>query len=188
MRAFIALTLDERFLSDLWLLTSASRAKTEPAFRWTQRNNLHLTIKFLGEITQAQCASVKDALKSLPPLQLPSAKIKDAGFFPDVRRPRIYKLEFETNESILNLVRSIESITTANSIPREARPFRPHLTLARIKDLHPFPPLQLISQMNREIQSLGETSFTNLTFYESRLTPKGPVYTSLSSLKVESLV
>jgi len=89
MRAFIAIDLPETVRAELRQQQSAFRGIC-PDGRWTRPEGIHLTLKFLGQISDDQATQATDALKGLSPFEAFSVEVKSFGFFPDARRPRVF--------------------------------------------------------------------------------------------------
>jgi RNA 2',3'-cyclic 3'-phosphodiesterase len=106
---------------------------TGAAFRWTPADNLHLTLRFLGETSATQRRQIEEALASIvatvPAFHL---SLQATGAFPNLRRPNILWLDFAGELAVLSpLQRRIESAVQQAGFAAEARAFTPHLTIAR---------------------------------------------------------
>src|SRR5687768_14481435 len=104
-------------------------------FKWEKRENLHITLKFLGEVAPEQvdevCRAITEAAADRAPFEF---ELFGAGVFPDLKRPSILWLGVrEGSEQVEKLFRAIQRGATALGFPREDRKFSPHLTLGRLK-------------------------------------------------------
>jgi RNA 2',3'-cyclic 3'-phosphodiesterase len=111
-------------------------------------------------------------------------KIEKLGVFPDARKPRVLWCGFTGDVERLSLLRKqLDDDFASIGFPREDRPFRAHLTLARIKDVHG---LTGISQALAKHGSFiaGEFIGKELILFQSRLTPQGAVYTRLAEFEL----
>jgi 2'-5' RNA ligase len=183
MRAFIAIDLPKELHAALSREQSVLR-RAAPDARWTRPEGIHLTLKFLGEITDRQCARVREALGLLGPLEKFSVEVKGFGFFPDARRPRVFWAGVEAPPALEKLAQEIEKAAARLGFTPENRPFKPHLTLARFKEPRPQPAL-LAAIAERtggapEAFSLGRFEASEFFLYESKLSPEGAEYLKLA--------
>jgi len=150
--------------------------------RWTSVINMHLTLKFLGDVPPDQLAAVREALANAAAGTAPfRIQFGPLGAFPSWRRPRVLWIgPVSVPPQVAVLYEAMEREMSTLGFPREDRPFSPHLTLARIKQ--PYGLEQLTSRMQAR-QSVACPPFTvrNVTLFKSDLRPAGPVYTSLQT-------
>lgn len=145
---------------------------------WVKADNLHLTLKFLGDVPDNElndvCAAVKAAAATLSAFE---AMIRGVGAFPNVRRPRTIWLGVEKGrDQLIELFEAIEDHLHPLGFRRDGRRFRPHLTIGRVRS---------ITAANEElaelIQKRAETEFgmiivDEITVFSSLLTPQGAVH------------
>lgn len=141
MRLFVAIFLPESIVSGLEAL--ACQIDASP-LRWIPAINLHITLRFLGDISnptflsgrdlQTRLTALKGAIQSVATLPKFSLSISGGGVFPDDRRPRIFwaGLRGEVN-ALLTLATSLNAAFSGLGIPNEDREFQPHLTLAKCR-------------------------------------------------------
>jgi 2'-5' RNA ligase len=180
MRAFIAIDLPDSVRAALRQQQAACRAIC-PDGRWTRPEGVHLTLKFLGEISDQQVAQVTNPLKELGPLATFSAEVKGFGFFPDSHRPRVFWAGVVTPPNLVALAEQVEHAMEKLGFLREDRPFRPHLTLARFKVPRPQPALQSHLERLGEI-SLGSFEVSEFFLFESKLSPQGAEYRKVTRI------
>jgi len=148
--------------------------------RWMQAENIHVTLKFIGEVEEAKLPAIKDSLanvKSDGPIEI---AFRNFGFFPNERRPRVFWLGIEAGPCLAALAAGVSSALEPVGFPREERTFRPHLTLARFKTEKGLPKLrEIVVPLAR--QSFGNTVASQFHLYESMLNPDGAVHTKLAS-------
>ena len=174
MRAFIAIDLPEAVRSALRQQQAAFRAIC-PDGRWTRPEGIHLTLKFLGEISDQQVTQVTNTLKELGPVESFSVEVKGFGFFPDAHRPRVFWTGVVTPPNLVALAEQVERAMEKLGFAREDRPFAPHLTLARFKVPRPQPALQSHLERLGEL-SLGCFEVSEFFLFESKLSPQGAEY------------
>ncbi len=182
VRLFIALELpaavQEALHAPLETIREEIRSR---GVRWTPPPNIHLTLKFLGDVPLSHVEDIQTALKTAvavyPPVDL---LIAEAGCFPNPKRPRIVWLGLQDQTGHLGkLQSSIEQALEPLSYPREKRPFTPHLTIGRVKR---HVQGQDLSNIGKAVQQLtiGEISrwqTASVSLMESDLRPEGAHYT-----------
>ena len=146
-----------------------------PDARWTRPEGIHLTLKFLGEISDDQVGKVTDVLKGLEPFDKFTVGLKGFGFFPDGRRPRVFWAGVEAPPALAELAGRVEDRMEKLGFEREDRDYRPHLTLARFKVPRPQPALVELAGREKET-SLGSFEVSEFFLFESKLSPRGAEY------------
>ena len=153
---------------------------TEVRASWPRADNLHLTLKFLGEIAQARVEALSNAVtraaRSIQPFDL---TLEGAGAFPPRGSPRVLWLGInDSSGELIRLQSQLEDECEAAGFVREERPFHPHLTLARIRAPQGAGRLASIHQeMGFEAM---EFPVTELVVLQSHLGAKGSRYTEIS--------
>ena len=174
MRAFIAIDLPENIRAALRRIQASFRSAA-PAARWTQPEGIHLTLKFLGEISDRKVMEVCESLKKLGPFESFAIGLKGFGFFPDARRPRVFWVGLEELPSLSRLADQVEEAMRSIGFAREERAFRPHLTVARFRVPQPQPALQALLTQQGE-QAPGSFEVSEFFLFESKLLPQGAEY------------
>lgn len=145
--------------------------------------NVHVTLKFLGEIyerTVPDIGSVMSlAAKDVRPFQV---RLVDAGVFPNERSPRVVWVGMEGTEPLIRMATALEEGCEPLGFPRERRPFSPHLTLARVRE--GFRP-DVSSFLNKyKGEELGSFMIEKIKLKRSVLTPAGPIYSDVLSIEL----
>ena len=153
MRAFIAIDLPESIRAALRRKQASFRSVAANA-RWTRPEGIHLTLKFLGEISDAKVSEVSTSLKNLDRFESFTVGVRGFGFFPDGRRPKVFWAGVEAPAILGQLAEQVEEAMRRIHFAREERAFRPHLTLARFKVPQPQPALQALLAQHGD-QELG---------------------------------
>ncbi len=183
MRSFIAIELPDE-VTDALRAASATIKPTlkDPAIRWVPFENIHLTLKFLGEISADQKDAIQLALdRSSRGRETIPIILSGFGCFPNTHKPRIFWIGLQDpSGGLRELQQSIEDECAGLGFERERRQFKPHLTLARIKG-----PIDLTASIEALIRSMeGDEiavfSIDCVTFMKSDLLPTGARYTRLS--------
>jgi RNA 2',3'-cyclic 3'-phosphodiesterase len=174
MRAFIAIELPEAIRENLARRQARFRSVC-PDARWTRPEGIHLTLKFLGEISGQQEAQVKKALGQIERFEKFTVGARGFGFFPDAKRPRVFWAALDAPPELARLAAQIESATASLGFPVENRSFSPHLTLARFKVPRPQPRLlELLATQADPL--LGSFEVSEYFLWESKLSPQGSEY------------
>jgi 2'-5' RNA ligase len=174
MRAFIAIELPETIRKALAREQARFRAVC-PDARWTRPEGIHLTLKFLGEISAQQEAEVKSALSRVERFEKFTVGTQGFGFFPDAKRPRVFWAGLDAPPALARLAAEVESALAALGFPPENRPFKPHLTLARFKIPRPQPRLEALLAV-QDSPLPGSFEVSEFFLWESRLLPGGAEY------------
>lgn len=173
IRLFVALDIPERVRVEVeGIGRSIPNARPVPA------DQLHLTLKFIGEVEGSIFLDIRDALREI---LLPkfSISLKGVGTFPPRGTPRILWAGVAPMEGIAALRNSIERTFAAIDIPRDKKKFTPHLTLARLNNC-PINRLQQILAGNAFLQT-SDFPVESFHLYSSQLTRKGAIHTLESS-------
>lgn len=152
---------------------------------WTRLENLHLTLKFLGNTSVEQLDKVKSLLDDVAE-QSPSFKVtlKGLGGFPNEKKPRIVWMGVDQGENELKrLFYLMEQAVVPIGFKEEKNEFLPHLTLGRIKLPKTNKELEQKIVQERE-RSFGEWQVNSFKLFESLLTREGPVYQVLDEFKL----
>lgn len=174
MRAFIAIELPESIREALAREQARFRGVC-PDARWTRPEGIHLTLKFLGQISDDQVEEVKKALGQLARFDKFKVQAKGFGFFPNAKRPRVFWAGLEAPPDLARLAAQVESATAAIGFSPENRAFSPHLTLARFNVPRPQPKLQALLAEQSE-PTLGTFEVSEFFLWESKLSPRGAEY------------
>jgi 2'-5' RNA ligase len=186
IRAFIALPVDERLMP---VLTETARAVREalPAssVKWTRPENLHLTLRFLGNIPAAAVDDIAGQLRTAcagtPVL---TARVAGFGCFPTSDRARVLWLGVcEPTGRLAELHARITTMLADHGQVEERARFHPHLTLGRVKELRPRERLALAEGIRAcRVDDLGDWRMERVALMRSELSPDGPRYTELTSI------
>ncbi len=147
---------------------------------WVAEENLHLSLKFLGELTAEQIGRLTDRLRAeaarRPGMTLGYAGL---GVFPERGLPRVVWAGATGDlEALAGLAAAAERAAEAVGVPRERRPFVAHLTLGRVRSARRIPQLQAALEEQRQ-GGWGGGPVRECVLYRSTLTPQGPVYEGL---------
>ena len=182
MRLFVALEIPSAVRQNLATLLDSMRAITKEP-RWVRAKNLHVTLKFLGEVAETKVDAVRNALTKIHSDKSIALDFRGLGFFPDERHPRVFWAGLEASPNLKTLAGDIEGAMEKLGIPREKREFFPHLTLARFERPRlPETLLRLITDnQQREFGSLRTNEFRLI---QSKLKPAGAEYTTVATFQL----
>ncbi|MFC2023989.1 RNA 2',3'-cyclic phosphodiesterase [Chloroflexota bacterium] len=187
IRGFIAIELPPEITLKLGQLQAQMKAGEQPWVKWVKPKGIHLTLKFLGNMAAANTAAVtraiKEATAGINPFPL---EVKDLGVFPNPKRVQVAWVGINGEVAKLNQIKArLDANLAPLGFTPEARPFTPHLTLARLK-IHASPEQRqnfgrLITASHFEA---GEIMVDAVSLMQSQLTPDGAIYTQLSSVRL----
>ncbi len=188
IRTFVAVELSDDLKHEL--RGAQKQLKSAPgAFtvRWVEPDNMHLTLKFLGNVPRSRVEELGDALAPISELAPFSLNAEGLGCFPSVRRPNVVWVGLGGPvDRIEALARQVDDVLAAKGIEREARPFSPHLTLGRVnRDARPADRAMLgdaIQKFPRVVY--GAVPVDAVHLIQSDLRPGGPVYTILRTVRL----
>ncbi|MBI3895225.1 MAG: RNA 2',3'-cyclic phosphodiesterase [Acidobacteria bacterium] len=182
MRAFVAIDIPEGIRHKIANLLEALKPTTK-SVRWTHPEGMHLTLKFLGELSLDQIEAVKEQLASVR-LRAPlSLQVRGAGYFPSERSPRVIWLGISAGPELAELAGHIEESLATVGIPKEKRPFSAHLTLGRLQTPDKILAVKEFLQRHEPLE-FGSFTAEEIFLYESRLSPKGSTYRKIARFPV----
>lgn len=150
--------------------------------RWVRAGNMHITLKFLGEVDETAIPSIVDAARrAVTPFSAMKLVIEGLGVFPNHEQPQVvwFGIKGDT-EPLRQMERALSSGLTALGFPPEDRPFVGHLTIGRVKNATARGKIaRLVRQYHRFY--IGDMVAGEVALYESRLTMDGAVYMKLES-------
>jgi len=188
IRAFIAIELpaevQQRLDQVMRQLRQRLQALPGNAVRWAPAENIHLTLKFLGDVSLSNLVLLKEMLlaevKEQPPFEF---SVGGLGAFPSVSRPRVVWVGIQAPPEMHAVQSGIEIIMEKLGYTREERPFSPHLTLGRVsRNVTNLEARQIGEALQAtKVGFLGVVSVQDVRLFRSDLKPSGSVYTSLLS-------
>lgn len=181
IRSFVALELTDEVREQLAVLLQRLQ-RTSAAVKWVEPENLHLTLKFLGEVPEEQIELVGETLKAVAQATEPfSFTVKGVGGFPDLRRPRVLWVGVEALQALIKLQQLVEKAMEQLGFPPEYRVYHPHITIGRVKTVTGIEKVREILREYADVK-FGEVLASHLTLFRSDLSREGPTYTPLAKL------
>lgn len=187
MRLFIAIHLPDEVkdaIEDTFSPVSRQRPR---GLRFVKPDNIHLTLKFLGDTDEGLLPELTGSLEEVAPAHNPfSLAITGAGAFPNLERPRVFWVGVAGDvEVIAALAKGVDDVCTGLGFPREKRAYSPHVTIARVKDN------KSLSDMRKLVAELEDSDFgiepfdvTSFSLVQSTLTARGVVYEDIARFRL----
>lgn len=181
MRAFLAVDPPEEIFNEIIKIQERLKKTIGGDIRWVRPEGIHLTLKFFGYVYQSDVANislvVKNNVANMKALML---NVRNLGAFPSLNRPRVLWLGLDGDtDALISLQVEIDTGFQEYGFKKEERPFRPHLTLARIKEPRGLDGLAEAVKKNEDYNA-GSFTISGLTLFKSELRPTGAIYTKLS--------
>jgi len=198
MRIFIGIDLDAEVRGRISRFLEGVQGFA-PDARWVGPESLHITLKFIGEQTPERVEAMAERLRRV---ESGAFEIRSGGygFFPTAKAPRVFWIGIHAGPQLAELAESIDVATAELGIPREDRPYSPHLTLARAgagsrsgspKWRKADGPNATFAVLEKRLAAMSELDFGTMTahefiLYQSQLSPKGSKYTKLQRFPLRS--
>jgi 2'-5' RNA ligase len=186
MRTFIAIDLNNENKALLAKL-QAELKHAQADIKWVDPDNIHLTLKFLGEVTEEYIGKVKESLDKATAGSKPfELSLSGIGAFPNLNYARVIWVGVEKGKKETEeIAKKIEEALCGLGFPKEGRPFAAHLTIGRVRSGKNKEALRdkitdcpcLAGRQGLLIADCQKVS--SITLYQSQLTPQGPFYTPL---------
>lgn len=186
MRAFIALRLPEEIRASLKALQQELAAAGADV-KWVEPHNVHVTLKFLDEITELQRQAVVQRLRGIGAATPPFvAQLAQPGAFPSWSAPRVIWIGIEPGDQPMSaLAAQIDEAAGGMGIAKEPRPFTAHVTIGRVRSARG------LRELSAKIRGLrwqppNPWMVSTVTLYQSRLSASGPTYAVLDEIPLGS--
>jgi 2'-5' RNA ligase len=167
MRLFTAIALPDDVAQSLIALQAGV-----PGARWQTRDQLHLTLRFIGEVDGRDAASIDDALATISAPAF-SVELKGVGSFGG-KRPHALWVGVVANDALLHLQRKIESALQRIGLEADGRKYTPHVSLARLKGTQYGHVVDFLT--DHALYASAPFAANGFILYSSLLTPNGSIY------------
>jgi len=184
MRAFIAIELSEP-IRDALAKTQTSLKYAGADVKWIGKDNIHLTLKFLGEISEDKAEQVATALDDITKETKPfDISLKDLGAFPAIDHPRVIWVGLDKGaKESTELAKKIDEALSKLGFQEESRPFAAHLTIGRVRS--GLNRTALVEKMKSyQLSAISFQLIKSIALFKSTFTPKGPIYVKLHEAKL----
>jgi 2'-5' RNA ligase len=182
MRTFIAIDIPSEVrhqIRELLDVLQRAPARSGSGIRWSRPDGLHITLKFLGEVSVEKVEAIKAQLQSVRLAAPLPIQVRGAGFFPNERAPRVVWLGIEAGPELARLAGQIEDSLTPLGIPKETRGFSAHLTLGRLNSPDNSVALRELLR-RREPIDMGSFVAQEFCLYESQPASGGSIYRKMA--------
>ena len=189
LRSFIAVEIPAEIQSAIaHSIASFKKTLPKPLIRWVAPQNVHLTLKFLGDVSPANLERLAEAIKvEAASHEIFSMSVGGLGAFPTHGRARVIWIGLDAPPALAALQRGVDAVAAKLGYPTEERPFSPHLTIGRVAQNASASDLQRIHAAldATKVGILGTVRVQAVHIFKSDLQPGGSVYTLLYSLSMK---
>ncbi|MFA6078363.1 MAG: RNA 2',3'-cyclic phosphodiesterase [Candidatus Omnitrophota bacterium] len=186
MRLFIAIELSDEIKEGLSMVQSHLKYSGADV-KWVETDNIHLTLKFLGEADEDKVKRITSALDAIGSATHPfDISVKEIGAFPRIEHPRVVwaGLDKGAEESKL-LAGTIDEKMSEIGFQKEERAFSPHMTIGRVKDAKNKDALkEKVLSLDPAMLDLKPQLISSVILFRSTLTPKGSIYTKIHETRL----
>lgn len=182
IRAFIAIPLPQEVTEYLAeIIFNLKLTMPDKSVKWVQPGNIHLTLKFLGNISKSTLNFLIEKLNSENQFSSFNLTINKMGAFPSLYKPKVIWVGTSSHNTLSELAQFIEKSTAMVKNENDSKSFSPHLTIARLRPGVKREYFDIIKQELYKSKEINAISFTidHFCIYQSILTSKGPIYTEL---------
>jgi len=184
VRLYVALEIPTAVRGNLAALIEELRAADAAAAknkaRWVRPENLHVTLKFIGNVDAGKLEAIRAVLGEVRTGGDVELRFRGVGFFPNEKRPRVLWAGIAASPNLAPLAAEIDARLEKLGIARETREYAPHLTLARFDPPGISEKLRAAAQENAT-REFGAVRTGEFHLFESKTRPTGAEYTRLSS-------
>lgn len=185
MRTFIAVGITDDIRKNIAGVQSELK-KHDVNIKWVKPENIHITLKFLGEIEEGKINEIYENIKvSVDDIERFSISVEEAGAFPSLKSPRVVWVGVsEGSQRLVILNQRIENALASIGFEKEKRAFSAHITIGRIRSSKN---VKLLAERIGDMKkvSLGRALIENILVMKSNLTPRGPVYSVLKKVELK---
>ncbi|MGH9254365.1 MAG: RNA 2',3'-cyclic phosphodiesterase [Vicinamibacterales bacterium] len=190
MRLFVAVEIDPQVARKIGECSDELRRRVgqhAPRARvsWVPADRLHVTVRFIGETDEAQAAHIASSLQAALGVEPFDAAFHGVGAFPERGVPRVFWAGMTAGAAGLTAVEeAVTARLAACGVPPEGRPYRPHVTLARVREASGLRPRALFDGLID--RPFGVSPVGAITLFQSRPSPNGSVYVPLQTTRLRS--
>ncbi len=189
VRSFIAIHLPDDVRAELTSYEEKLKARRHPFVKWVDPESMHLTLKFLGNVTLDSIPQIVDAMSKVAVSHSPfKLQVVGTGAFPNWQRPQVVWVGLGGELDRLNALQSrLESALSPLGFPPESRSFSAHLTLGRLRDRVTPDERRRFAEFAQKVKFEASLSFevNAIRLMKSQLTPGGPIYSELAAVKLD---
>lgn len=191
MRTFIAADFPVEIVENIRTTLSYLKAQTPGHdLKWVASENLHLTIKFLGDIAESRLENIKtifqDELRGQNEFLV---TVEGLGFYPNAQHPRVVWFGITPEQTLKQIHRKLDIALQKIDVHTDQRGYSPHLTVARVRRNVDQQTIKKIGETlsKFKVDPLGSAVINQIKLYQSKLTPQGPVYSPLLTMTLNQV-
>ncbi len=164
------------------LIQDLKFALKDERIKWVENWNLHITLFFIGDTDKSIIDEIGNKLTdNLGKIKSFNLSCKEVGVFKSVYNPKVLWFGIGQSENLTSLKLVVNKVMSSLGFAIEERDFKPHLTIGRVKFVKDKDKIKNVLAKYKEIE-IQNFSIDEVIFYESKLTPKGPVYEVLKKI------
>ncbi len=183
VRLFVALIFPDEIKAALGRLIYDLLPKSQ-GIKWVEPHNIHLTLKFIGEISEKKVERIIDAIGDVLTGRAKfEGHIAGCGGFPNLKQPRVLWVGLGGAEPAIDIAKQLNHKLIPIGVKSEKKPLSPHLTLGRIK--RPTDLSELTVYMENLNFDAGSVILDRVALVKSTLTPSGPIYENIKVFELE---
>lgn len=184
MRLFVAIDLPSAEKAVIGRALERLAAHDLP-IRWLPADSLHITLKFLGETSESQCASITSGLRDVAAANTRfDISLQGLGAFPTLGRPDIFWLGVEPSGPLATLQQQVEAVCTPLGFAPEARAFKPHITIGKTKARQRIRNRAAVTRMAADFDYQAVVPVRALQLMQSWPGPHGARYETLATMEL----
>jgi 2'-5' RNA ligase len=190
IRSFVAIELPENIKSSLEELENKLKSACPHGIKWVNPRNIHLTLKFLGNIENAQIFPIGGAIQlSVHEIQPFELNISKLGVFPNINKIEVIWIGLNGDlDKLLLVQKKLESCLVPLGFPAERRAFAAHLTLGRVSEFTNNQDRQLIADCITKTIDYNKAGFKvdSISLMKSQLERTGAIYSRLCLIEIKT--
>ena len=185
MRLFVGVRIDSEVVRAIARFSDRLKEQIErqaPAARitWVNEDQVHITVRFIGQLDDAQCSGIQEALEPSIRVQPFTVLVAGAGAFPPRGAPRVLWAGItEGRDALAALEQEVSARVASCGVERDDRPYNPHITLARVREPSGLRTRALFKE--DATRPFGAWRVDAITLFESRPSPRGHQYVALQT-------
>ena len=186
IRSFIAVEVPQSLRAKLEEVQRELK-RADADVRWVRPESIHLTLKFLGSVSGEELEKLAEGIAPIISSWVPfEVRLHGLGCFPSSRNPRIIWVGMEQGSAeASSLQEAVQNRAAEAGFPPDTRPFKPHLTLGRVRSSRGKGSLAQAVEVHREVE-FGAFRVNEVYLFKSELKPSGAVYTKLQTFSMEN--
>lgn len=183
MRTFLAIEIDDYIKNKINDTQKIIQEKKSAKIKYVETNNIHLTLKFFGEINEKQLKDIVEVInKTIAKYKKYSLKIVNVGAFPNIYRPRVIWTGIKDNNITSNLIEELDEEFSKLGFKKE-KEYVPHITIGRVKDIKDKNEISNTLKVLKK-QYHGKMNVKKIYLKSSKLTSDGPIYKNIKEFEL----